>query len=134
MSDMFDTYNRVRANGLKQSLHQNAAEAQQIIIDKNKKISELEADVWVWAAAASAKDDALNAALELLDEKCGGADNNPLRQESGTKVVIPSGDRDGENIQERDRIFLVSFKRIVEKNCPHIGSWKQLIRKYSLIW
>lgn len=133
MSDMFDTYNRVYASNVARQARRNISDAQRIVDAKNERIGELENEVWAFAAGMGAMSETLDEALALLDEKCGGAEHNPLRKESDTKIVIPNGDREGENIQERDRIFLVSLKRIVEKNCPHIGSWKTLIRKYSFI-
>ncbi|MBO9428760.1 hypothetical protein [Sulfitobacter sp. R18_1] len=133
MSDMFDTYNRVYANSVARTARHNGHKAQTIINEKNDRIEELENDVWGWAAVASARGEVIDTLLEALDAQHGGPENNPYRAESKTKVVIPNGEREGENIQERDRIFLTSLKRIIENNCPHIGSWKSLIRKISVI-
>lgn len=132
MSDMFDTYNRVRANGLSQALKRNGAEAQAIINEVAAERDEALRDVDVWRSHYVGEKARADYLMELLDEKCGGAEFNPAREVASDSIRIPRGEREGQLIQKHDRIYLTAMKNYIAEKVAYVGNWKSLISEYRI--
>ena len=56
--------------------------------------------------------------MKLLDEKCGGAENNPARKHAYNddgKFRIPSGNRKGQRPNIADHVYITKFKESFDK-------------------
>lgn len=116
------------ANSVARSARQNSQRAQQII----NELAEEKADALnsrdTWKVHYLALETERDYLLELLDEKCGGSENNPAREIASDSIRIPNGPREGDLIQMRDRIYLTALKGFIAEKASYLGSWKEVIR------
>lgn len=106
----------------------------EMISDLKQEVLDSDFSIDIRTAHQEASDAKIEYLMNLLDEKCGGADKNPARQAAYTDedaMRIPSGDREGEIVTRADHVYLAKFadvfKSRFKSRWTHVASWKNFL-------